>query len=179
PFHPHLTQWRDPHEVVTLDNDPVRNRELWEGDDGLAPLTWYYPVSKARSTAEVLLTHPTAGNAFGPHVLLATMYYPQGRPAFLGTGETWPWRLPFLETWREPFWKNLIRYLALNKLRRSDYRFDLATDLAGYDIGERVAVTARGRGGDFKPLDAPAFPVQLARPDGRREVVQAERQEDG
>src|SRR6185503_2620738 len=48
----------------------------------------------------------------------------------------WRWRFRFLETWREPFWKNLIRYLALNKLRRSDYRFDLATDLAGYDLGD-------------------------------------------
>ena len=179
PFHPHLTQWRDPHEVVTLDNDPVRNRELWEGDDGLAPLTWYYPVSKARSTAEVLLTHPTAGNAFGPHVLLATMYYPQGRTAFLATDETWRWRFRFLETWREPFWKNLIRYLALNKLRRSDYRFDLATDLAGYDLGDRVLVTARVKDKEFQPLQAESFPVHVLRPGGATETLDAKQEEPG
>jgi hypothetical protein len=42
-----------------------------------------------------------------------------------------------------------------------------------------VAVTARVRGVDFKPLDTPTFDVQLARPDGRRETLPAERQEDG
>jgi len=179
PFHPVLERPRDPNEVVTLAPDLDTNRMLWESDDGLAPLTWYYPVAQARATAEVLLSHPRSRNANGPHVILATMYYPQGRTAFLATDETWRWRFRFLETYREPFWKNLIRYLALNKLRRSDYRFDLSTDLGRYDIGERVAVTARVRGTDFKPLDAPSFPVQLARPDGRRETLSAERQEDG
>jgi hypothetical protein len=179
PFRPHLAQWRDPHEVVTLDNDPGRNREVWEGEAGLAPLTWYYPVSKARSTAEVLLTHPSSGNAAGPHVLLATMYYPQGRTAFLATDETWRWRFRFLETWREPFWKNLIRYLALNKLRRSDYRFDLATDLAGYDLGDRVLVTARLKDKEFQPLQAESFPVHLLRPGGASEALEAKLEEPG
>lgn len=178
-FHPVLERPRDPHEVVTLHPDLDTNRLLWESDEGLAPLTWYYPVAQARATAEVLLSHPRSRNANGPHVLLATMYYPQGRTAFLSTDETWRWRFQYLETYREPFWKNLIRFLALNKLRRSDYRFDLSTDLGRYDIGARVALTARVRGADFKPLDAPSFDVQLLRPDGRRETLAAERQEDG
>ena len=59
---------------------------------GLAPLIWYYLVVKARSTAEVLLSHPKSNNSHGPHVLLATMYSPQGRIAFLVTDETWRWR---------------------------------------------------------------------------------------
>jgi hypothetical protein len=176
-FHPHLEKWRDPHEVVTLDNDPDKNRQLWEQD--LAPLTWYYPVAKARSTAEVLLTHPTSTNAFGPHVLLATMYYPQGRTAFLATDETWRWRFRYLETWREPFWKNLIRYLALNKLRRSDYRFDLATDLAAYDLGDRVLVTARVKDKEFQPVTAETFDVHLLRPGGATETLAARRESDG
>jgi hypothetical protein len=179
PFRPVLERWRDPHEVVTLENDPLRNRELWQGEDGLAPLTWYWPVAKARGTAEVLLTHPTSGNADGPHVLLATMYQPQGRTAFLATDETWRWRFRFLETWREPFWKNLVRYLALNKLRRSDYRFDLATDLAAYDLGDSVQVSARVKDKEFQPLAAESFPVHLLRPDGVAEVLAAQPDEPG
>ncbi|HZM00634.1 MAG TPA: VWA domain-containing protein [Planctomycetota bacterium] len=178
-FHPVLERPRDPHEVVTLHPDLDTNRMLWESEDGLAPLTWYHPVAQARATAEVLLRHPRSRNANGPHVLLATMYYPQGRTAYLAPDETWRWRFRFLETYREPFWKNLIRYLALNKLRRSDYRFDLSTDLGHYDIGERVAVTARVRGADFRPLEGPLVPVQLVRPDGRRETLSAERQDEG
>jgi uncharacterized membrane protein len=179
PFRPVLERPRDPHEVVTLHPDLDINRALWEGEDGLAPLTWYYPVAQPRATAEVLLGHPVSRNAHGPHVILSTMYYPQGRTAYLASDETWRWRFRYLEAYREPFWKGLIRYLALNKLRRSDYRFDLSTDLGHYDIGQRVAVTARVRGSDFKPLDAPEFEVQLVRPDGRREALAAGREEDG
>jgi len=179
PFHPVLARPRDPHEVVSIHPDLDTNRLLWEQESGLAPLTWYYPVSKARQTAEVLLSHPRSRNAFGPHVLLATMYYPQGRTAFLSTDETWRWRFRYLETYREPFWKNLIRYLALNKLRRSDYRFDLATDLAAYDIGDRVEVTARVRDSSFRPLVAESVDAQLVRPDGRREALSLSREEDG
>ena len=79
-------------------------------------------MAKARSTAEVLLTHPENGNDHGPHVLLATMYHPQGRTAYLGTDETFRWRFRYLETYREPFWRGLVRHLALNRLRRSDFR---------------------------------------------------------
>lgn len=178
-FRPVLTQPRDPHEIVSLEPDTERNRALWEGEDGLAPLNWYWPVAKARSTAEVLLTHPRNGNAHGPHVLLATMYYPQGRVAFLATDETWRWRFRFLETYREPFWRGLIRYLALNRLRRADYRFDLSTDLSSYSIGERIQITARVRDDDFDPLVAESFPVVLVTPGGRRESLDLDREEDG
>ncbi len=178
-FRPQLVNDRDPHEIVTLHPDLETNRALWEGDDGLAPLTWYYPVSKARTTAEVQLLHPTSRNTHGPHVLLATMYYPQGRTAFLATDETWRWRLRYLETYREPFWRGLIRYLALNKLRRSDYRFDLSTDRSSYVIGERMELTARVQSASFQPLVTEAFEAYLVEPDGTRETLTLSREEDG
>ncbi len=178
-FRPLLTRPRAPHEVVSLDPDPERNRFLWEEQGGLEPLTWYYPVAKPRTTAEVQLVHPQSRNVHGPHALLATMYYPQGRTAFLGTDETWRWRLRFLESYREPFWRGLIRFLALNKLRRSDYRFDLTTDQSGYDIGERMAVTARVLDSSFEPLATDAVDAQVVTPDGNRQTLTLEREEDG
>lgn len=179
PFRPRLARPRDPHEIVTLLPDVEANRALWEDESGLAPLTWYYPVAKARATAEVVLQHPTSRNAHGPHVLLATMYHPQGRTAFLATDETWRWRFRYLEAYREPFWRGLIRYLALNKLRRSDFRFDLSTELSSYAIGERIAVTARVLDAQFEPWRAESFDVVVVSPDGRRETVALPREGDG
>lgn len=179
PFRPRLARPRDPHEIVTLDPDVERNRELWEGQAGLAPLTWYYPVAKLRSTAEALLTHPQSVNDHGPHVLLATMYAPQGRTAFLATDETWRWRFRYLETYREPFWRGLIRYLALNRLRRSDYRFELSSDLSSYTIGQRMAITARVKDTEYQPLEADAFDVTIVRPDGSQDVLSLPRDEPG
>ncbi len=178
-FRPVLERPRDPHEIVSLLPDIDQNLELWQGDGGLAPLTWYFPVAKARTTAEVLLSHPQSRNAHGPHVLLATMYSPQGRTAFLATDETWRWRFLNLETYREPFWRGLIRYLALNRLRRSDYRFDLATDRSAYALGERIGITARVRDAGFEPLDEESFEVSVVMPDGTRELLDLPRELDG
>jgi hypothetical protein len=179
PFRPVLERSRDPHEIVSLISDVEENLELWQGPEGLAPLTWYYPVAKARSTAEVLLSHPHSRNAHGPHVLLATMYAPQGRTAFLATDETWRWRFLHLESYREPFWRGLIRYLALNRLRRSDYRFDLATDRASYALGERISITARVYDEGFEPLEADSFEVSVVLPDGTRDTLELPREIDG
>ncbi len=179
-FRPVLTRPRDPHEIVSLHNDAERNEELWSEEGGLAPLTWYYPVFKARTTADVLLVHPRSSNAHGPHPLLATMYHPQGRTAFLGTDETWRWRFFHGETYREPFWRGLVRFLALNRLRRSDYGFDLSTDRSGYDIGERVLVTARvSDPKTLDPLTADEFPVVVVHPDGRRDELRLPGEEPG
>lgn len=179
PFRPRLARPRDPHEIVTLLPDVERNQQLWEEEGGLAPLTWYWPVAKARTTAEVLLTHPVSRNVHGPHVILATAFYPRGRTAFLATDETWRWRFRYMETYREPFWRSLIRYLALNRLRRSDYRFDLSTDRSTYDIGERVVVTARIRESGIDPLVADEQDVVLVQPDGRRRSLALPRERDG
>jgi hypothetical protein len=172
PFHPVLERPRDPHEIVTLEPDIDRNRALWEDPGGLAPLTWYYPVAGPRTTAEVLLSHPRSRNAHGPHVLLSTMYSPQGRTAFLATDETWRWRFLYLDTYREPFWRGLIRYLALNRLRRSDYRFDLSTELSSYALGERIAITARVRDVGYEPLVAESFEVTIVDPSGEHDVLE-------
>ncbi|RKY16145.1 MAG: hypothetical protein DRQ55_18605, partial [Planctomycetota bacterium] len=50
-FRPRLARPRDPHEIVSLKPDVDANQQLWEGEGGLAPMTWYYPVAKVRSTA--------------------------------------------------------------------------------------------------------------------------------
>lgn len=179
PFRPVLARPRDPHEIVSLEPDVDVNRALWEEEGGLAPLTWYYPVAKLRSTAEAVLTHPTNVNSHGAHVILSTMYYPQGRTAFLASDETWRWRFRFLETYREPFWRGLIRYLALNRLRRSDYRFDLSTDLSSYSIGERIGLVARVRDDEFDELRADEFEVTSVTPDGKQAVLRLSREQDG
>ncbi len=179
PFRPHLERARDPHEIVTLHPDNETNQSLWEGEGGLEPLTWYAPVAKARATAEVLLTHPTSRNVHGPHVLLATMYFPQGRTAYLGTDETWRWRMRFLETYREPFWRGLIRFLALNKLRRSDFRFDLATDRSDYDLGDRMTVTARILDDQFEPNMDESIEAFMTDPSGVQGTLLLTRDEPG
>jgi hypothetical protein len=168
PFRPRLENPLDPHEVVRLEKDLKRNRELWEDPEvGLPPQEWYYPVRKAKGGAEVMLSHPVNGNQFGKHVLLASTFYPTGRTMFVAFDSTWLWRRFYGDRYTERFWRSAIRYVALNKLRRTNKRFELLTDKSLYDIHEAVQISARVRDVDFNPLASATLEVQLADEDGR------------
>ena len=168
PFRPQLENPLDPHEVVRLEKDLKRNRALWEDAEvGLPPQEWYYPVRKAKGGAEVMLRHPVNANQFGKHVLMASTFYPTGRTMFIAFDSTWLWRRFYGDRYTERFWRAAIRYVALNKLRRTNKRFELLTDKSLYDIHEAVQISARVRDVDFNPLSTDSLEVQLADEDGR------------
>ncbi len=168
PFRPKLENPLDPQEIVRLEKDVAKNRKLWEDPDvGLPPQEWYYPVRKAKGGAEVLLRHPENSNQFGKHVVLASTYYPSGRTLFVGFDSTWKWRRFYGERYTERFWRAAIRSVAINKLRRTNKRFELVTDKALYDVNEPVDLIARIRDTDFNPVHEPTWPVHLLDPDGK------------
>lgn len=168
PFRPRLENPLDPHEVVRLEKDLVRNRALWEDSEvGLPPQEWYYPVRKAKGGAEVMLRHPINENQFGRHVLMASTFYPSGRTLFIGFDSTWLWRRFYGDRYTERFWRAAVRYVALNKLRRTNKRFELLTDKSLYDINEAIQISARVRDVDFDPLAREKFEVQLEDEQGR------------
>ncbi len=168
PFRPRLESPLDPHEVVRLEKDLRKNRLLWEDPEvGLPPQEWYYPVRKPKGGAEVMLRHPTNENQFGRHVLMASTFYPSGRTLFLAFDSTWLWRRFYGDRYTERFWRASIRYVALNKIRRTNKRFELLTDKSLYDINEAIQVSARIRDVDFDPLARETFAVQLEDEQGR------------
>lgn len=173
PFRPRLEDALDPHEVVRLEKDLKKNRALWEDPEvGLPPQEWYYPVRKAKGGAEVMLRHPVNANQFGNHVLLASTFYPTGRTMFLAFDSTWLWRRFYGDRYTERFWRSAIRYVALNKLRRTNKRFEMLTDKSLYDINEAIQISARVRDVDFNPISQGTQPVMLAGEDGRVTQIQ-------
>lgn len=168
PFRPVLEDPLDPPEPVRLEKDLAKNRKLWEDPEfGLPPQEWYFPVRKAKGGAEVMLRHPTNGNSFGKHVLVASTYYPSGRTTFLAFDSTWLWRKYYGARYTEKFWRSNVRYVGINKLRRTNKRFELVTDKAVYDIHEPVRISARIRDDRFEPLGAPKYMAQLSDPKGQ------------
>jgi hypothetical protein len=88
-FRPVIEDPQHPHEIVRLHPDLELNRQLWEDEGGLEGMYWYAPVSRAKPGSQVLLRHPTDGNAFGHYPLAVAGYYPSGRTLFLAVDETW------------------------------------------------------------------------------------------
>ena len=92
-------------QIVSLEDDPIDNAELWgkpgpppviPNDKLLKELFWYYPVIKVKPAADVFLTHPTARTPAPdnkPMPLLVGHHYGQGYVLFVGFDDTWRWRL--------------------------------------------------------------------------------------
>ncbi len=179
-FRPRLENYLSPHEILLLEKDPVKNRRLWEDPEyGLPGFLWYYPVERSKPGAEVLARHPMGGNRFGKHVIVATTYYPLGRTMFFAVDSTWRWRFPYGDRYVEKFWRGAVRYLAQNKLRRKDYRYELYTDRSLYDLNERIHITARVRDADYRLSREPMQTVKIMNPDGAIEDLTLEQTAGG
>ncbi|MHC4943547.1 MAG: VWA domain-containing protein [Planctomycetota bacterium] len=167
-------------EVMRLDKDALKNRRLWEDPEyGLTGFHWYFPLERAKPGAEIWARHPVNKNRYGNHVIFATTYYPAGRTIFLGVDSTWLWRFPYGDRYQDLFWRKTVRYLAQNKLRRKDYRFDLSTDRSRYDINERIHITARIRDVDFQLSDQPSWKIKTLDPSGKMDELELNLVEEG
>lgn len=173
-FRPVLELPGAPHEIVDLTGSIETNRQLWEDSDGLPGFYWYFPVTRAKPGAEVLLRHPVDENRHGRRPLAVTGYYPSGRTLFLAFDSTWRWQKFFGPGLFEHFWKTSIRWLALGRMRGDDGRFRLDTARASYDLSERVVLEARVLDEDYNPSLEPRQEVMVSGPDGEDATVDLE-----
>ncbi|MHC4814512.1 MAG: hypothetical protein ACYTGW_11600 [Planctomycetota bacterium] len=137
-FRPVLDNPAHPHEISLLRPERRTNQRLWEED--LAALVMYYPVQQVKAGAEAILRHPTDVNRFGKRVIAATGFYPRGRTFFIATDETWRWRKYYGELFHDRFWRNVVRYLAQNRLRRRDDRVELRLSKVVAETGEPIHI---------------------------------------
>jgi hypothetical protein len=107
-------------QIVSLEDDPTENAELW-GKPGppsmipdpkqLKPLFWHYPVTKVKPAADVFLTHPTARTPAPdnkPMPLLVGHHYGKGYVLFVGFDDTWRWRFNTQEKLFGRFWTQAV-----------------------------------------------------------------------
>ena len=153
-------------EVVRLTQDAKQNQELWEQETGLRGFYWYFPVVRAKPGAQVLLRHPTDENDNGRYPLLVAGYFPAGRTIFLAVDSTWVWRYRYGDRYHERFWRNVIRWVALGRLRSGDRRIQIDALRASYNLDERVTVEARVLDEDYRPSERPVQEARLGTPAG-------------
>jgi hypothetical protein len=119
-FVPMLAPAASRTQIVSLDDDPTENAELW-GKPGptpvipnpkqLKPLYWYYPVTKVKPAADVFLIHPTARTPSPdnkPMPLLVGHHYGKGYVLFVGFDDTWRWRFNTQEKIFGRFWTQAV-----------------------------------------------------------------------
>ena len=138
-----------PHPVVLFSSDPEQNRELWTTS---APLWWYSPVERLRPGAQAWLVNNAVENRFGPHVIAASIFAPEGWVGWIGTDETWRWRFPGGEKYVDRFWRSALRHLAITRLRGDHGRLRLDLDRTEVELGAFLQVEARLLDDSFQPV---------------------------
>ena len=166
-FRPTLQNPTAPHDIALLDPDVEHNATLWKDD--LSGLRIYYPVQQPKAGAEVILRHPSDSNKFGNRVIAATGEFPRGRTFFMATDETWMWRKPYGEYYQDTFWRNVVRFLAENRLRRRDDRIDLRLSKLVAETGEPITISLFKHDDELQPSTEQEAVFYLRHADGKPE----------
>ena len=163
-FRPVLDSPSAPHDIALLDRNIPGNARVWEKE--LEGLVVYYPVQQPKAGARVVLRHPSDENRFGKRAIAVAGMYPRGRTFFMATDETWRWRKPHGEYYQDTFWRNVVRHLAENRLRRRDDRVDLRLSKVIAETGEPIKITLLKHDDELRPSTQQEAIVYLRRADG-------------
>jgi hypothetical protein len=147
------------NEFFFGETDPKPNAELENG------FYSYYPVSRAKSIAQVLATFPTqggagAGLAAQPYIAVAPSG--QGSVIYLGSLEWWRLR-NYKAIFHQHFWVKLVRYAGATNMGRVQ-KFGLTNIPERMLTGDKNRVEYQLRGPDGKLLgreDAERFKLQV------------------
>ena len=132
--------------LLRIARHPAHDAETWLL---LPPLFWAAPPERAKPGAEVLAEGVTATGA--PFPLLVSQRYGLGRVLYVGTDETWRWRLRIGDRYHHRFWGQVLRW-AVGSDAGSDLS-SLRSDRDRYGPGETVVLEARLKNPDRTPFE--------------------------
>lgn len=175
------------HPIMRIDKDPKKNKEIWEelnklgrnsgpSFHGYAKTTRYKPACKVLAVVdEAELEGP-----YGPMVLVSVQDYGAGRSMAFTTDCTGGWGAEWEDSWgddpRDPdrrnayykiFWKNAIRWLAEERVKKPNQLVQIETDKIVYGRGEMPDIRVKVLTDDYEPTHEAAVDLIVAGPDGR------------
>jgi len=152
------------HRLTRLVPAAEASARIWTSQ--LPGVYWSHPVQEAKSGARVLATHAerkTHRNRLEP--VLAVQSYGKGRTVYVGTDETWRWRLLKHGQYHRRFWYNLVDYLAMLAGKR--VRISAAGDR--FDVGERIRLRVEAYDAEFQGRKEETLTVELVDITGQTE----------
>jgi hypothetical protein len=160
------------HDSTRLASNPLRNNQRWEELPGIY---WSFRVRKAKPGATVLFRYsdPSRRVAGKDQPLLAWQYFAGGRTIFLGSDETWRWRVSTDEIY-DQFWMQTIRHLTEARLA-GGRRSVLQSDRKAYDFGDTVRISALLQDENFQPLEDEIQALSVEGPEGETQELRLEK----
>jgi von Willebrand factor type A domain len=155
PWPLHVAAASADHPVLRFFPDRDESLRRWESLPGVL---WSFPAVAAQPTAQVLLEHgdPALRGVHGARPLLVAGRYGSGHTLYLGCNGIWRWRKAGRQAeFFDKFWIQAIRHLVAGRALEGSRRGYLQTDRERYELGDRIAVTARLYDAAFQPLVLP------------------------
>ncbi|MFQ5677206.1 MAG: glutamine amidotransferase, partial [bacterium] len=115
--------YRNP--ILQLASTESENRALWEK---LPDLEGYNPLGRAKPGATVLAVHPLSEGG-NPKIILAQQRFGRGRSMVFSTSSSWLWQMgmSFEDMSHERFWRQVLRWLALDSPEPIECHLDKET----------------------------------------------------
>ena len=167
------------HPIMRLVPDPDKNAEIWRN---MPPFYGFNYVERAKPAATVLAVHPTKGNTFGPHVMLAVQQYGRGRAMAFVPDTTAGWGEDFETDFGEPpennyfrlFWQNAVRWLGAYQMQAPNKHLLLHTRLNRYTLGDEAEILAEVRDEDFELTFESTVWADVKTPTGKTDRIRLE-----
>lgn len=175
----HNRPW--PMTVVTANIDQPIMRFYSESEENLSRWSklpgvyWSFPAAEPKPGARVLIEHsdPTLRRRDISRPLLVTGQYGSGRTTYLGFDGTWRWRTAGYDgEFFKRFWIQATRFLMEGRAISGKRRGLIETSRFRYQIGDRVALSARLKKANFDPLEEETVKgtLEIAGEEGTREI---------
>ncbi len=155
PWQVRLTPYGVDHPIMRLDGSTSESRERWSE---LAGIYWSHPVHKVKPAARVLAesSNPMRRTSKKkPEPLVAVQAVGTGRVVYVGTDETWRWRL--LPELHRRFWSNVVRYLASLKARQ----IIITAGGDRFEVGGKITVEAEAYDENFNPRKDETLDIEM------------------
>lgn len=148
-FTPTLTRAGERSELLALADTQDENQKIWKELPGFY---WNYPVTKLRPGAVPLLVHPKLKADDQPMPLLALRNYGKGLVLFMGSDETWRWRMNVRDKYFGRFWGQVVYQTGLPHLIGNQKRVQLALERTEAVLGKPGYIYARVLDTTYNPL---------------------------
>lgn len=148
--------------LFRLDENPSRNRQIWDAFPGV---NWTARVIRARPSAQTFLEDSTPANANrnGLMPVIAQHTYGQGQVMYFGFDETYRWRSKVGQEYYTRIWNQVIQSFSLERQLGASTRSQLKSDKAVYYAGDKVIISGKVLGEDFRPVLDPSVRGTLQR----------------
>ncbi|MFV2067968.1 MAG: hypothetical protein ACC645_13425 [Pirellulales bacterium] len=154
--------------LTKLENSEQANSRLWETLPGFH---WYAPIVRAKAGSEVLATHRSESNRFGPIPLLVAKTYGTGKVLLMGTDGAWRWRRGVEDKYHYRFWGQVARWMAYQRSMAYDQHMRLFFSPDRPRVDDVVTLNANVMTATGEPLEGGDVMVQAVAPSGKTERI--------